>query len=91
MRSPSNETLFGDPGHAMRMYVVGYSTASRMQTRSLFKMGDLFRRLKPRRLWGLAEAPTRFFVLLFLTLLLLVICSGVYQRSNKAYIDNPNE
>jgi len=81
----------GTLGIAMRMYVVGYSTASRMQTRSLFKMGDLFRRLKPRRLWGLAEAPTRFFVLLFLTLLLLVICSGVYQRSNKAYIDNPNE
>ena len=68
-----------------------HSTASKMQTRSLFKMGNLLRRLKPRRLSGLVEAPTRFFVLLFLTLLLLVIFSGVYQRSNKAYIDNPNE
>ena len=68
-----------------------HSTASKMQTRSLFKMGNLLRRLKPRRLSGLVEAPTRFFVLLFLTLLLLVVFSGVYQRSNKAYIDNPNE
>ena len=54
-------------------------------------MGDLFRRLKPRRLSGLAEAPARFFVLLFFTFLLLVIFLGAYQRSDEAYIENPNE
>ena len=54
-------------------------------------MRHLLGRLKPRRLAGLAKAPTRFLVFLFFTLMLLVMFSGVDHRSNEAYIDNPNE
>ena len=62
-----------------------------MQTRSPFKMRNLLGLLKSRRLSGLAEAPARFLVVLFLSLMLLVIFSGVHHRSKKTYIDNPNE
>ena len=62
-----------------------------MQTRSPFKMPNLLGLLKSRRFSVLAEAPARFLVGLFLSLMLLVIFSGVHHHSKETYIDNPNE
>ena len=62
-----------------------------MQTRSPFKMPNLLGLLKSRGFSGLAEAPARFLVVLFLSLMLLVILSGVHHHSKETYIDNPNE